>query len=176
MPRPLVPRSFTISKQSLPRQRPLLWYPILRSATAALATIVLVSFMVTLVEPVQTAAPKLPAEPATLKATAEVAASPAHVAVDPAETRRSLPTATGRPSSIQSLPTCPPTISIAGGYPVDTTPAPWIEVTGVEAVPEESAASPAAQSAAALRVVGLSLLGLLAGATWLAYQVERPFI
>ncbi len=173
LPAPRPPRNFTLPPQAVPARRAFLWYPVLRSATAAMAAIVLVLFLVGIVvpEPPQ----GLSYHPVDAKPTPLIAPSPQAVAVEPAETRRDRPTVAGQPTAGLI-----PTVSPLTAYPENVTPTPWIQATLSRVTPTTPKTSATAgggiAAAPALQATALALLGLLLGLTWAAYRRERAFI
>ncbi len=172
LPAPRPPRNFALSPQAVPARRAFLWYPVLRSATAAMAAIVLVLFLVGLVAPEPPQG--ISYRPVDAKPTPLIAPSPQAVAVEPAETRRDRPTVAGQPTAGLI-----PTVSPLTAYPEKMTPTPWIQATLSRVTPTTPKAPTASggriATATAFRATALALLGLLLGLTWMSYRKERPF-
>jgi hypothetical protein len=167
-----LPRSFTLSAQDVRRGRHILWYPVLRSATTAVATLVLLLLLGGLLQPALLGG----TTPAPL-----AAPTPRPVAVAPASTSRARPTqAVAGPA-----PSAAPTAVISGIASEPPYPQPSVESGPRIHATVSQPAGPASTSPAvppqtttlwpAVHLGGLFLLGMLAGLTWLAYRHERAF-
>ncbi|MGC9025605.1 MAG: zf-HC2 domain-containing protein [Chloroflexia bacterium] len=172
-PRPLPPRPLTLSAKQVRSGRPVLWYPIFRTATAVVAVLVLFLFLAEplgLVPQAATATPR----PIAVKPTPSVFPSPRPAVVAPAITRRPVPTGLATLSQAPVSPSTP----VEAAYPAPQ-PTPWIRATVSRTrvvgtpTPKEPA-SPALPWS--LRAGGLLLLGLCLGCTWWAYRRERAFL
>lgn len=167
-----LPRSFLVSAQDVRRRRTL-WYPILRSATTAAAMLVLLLFLGGLLQPALLGLSRqLPG--------AGQGATPLPVAVEPVSTWRARPTLVSTGSSTPAVPTAAVAIlSTSDAYPRPTESPPRTCAT-VSQPPAAPAAqvegAPPSVLWSAIHLGGLSVLGALAGLTWLAYRHERPFI
>ncbi len=169
LPTPRPPRNFTLAPQAARPRQSFLWYPVLRSATTAMAAIVLVLFLVGLVVPERPGGATY--YPVNVKPTPLVAASPQPVAVEPAETRRDRPTVPNRPNT-----DLVPTATALTAYPENTVPTPWIQATLSRVTPATShTANTDRIISPALQATALTLLGLLLGLTWVSYRRERHF-
>lgn len=161
--------SFALSPRDLPARRKVLWYPFLRTVTAAVAALVLVFFLASLLVPAAF-------EPAfSSPAKGERPHPPA--VVEPAITRRTPPSATGLVTALPAHLTVTPVLA-GTAYPSPLSASPH---TSMAAIPQNQAAPPGPESPAwplmaGLRLGGLLLLGLVAGLTWLAYRRERAFL
>ena len=166
-----LPRDFTLSAQDVRRGRRRLWYPVLRTATTAVATLVLLVFLGGLLQPglLGSVGPY----------TAENDPTPRPVAVAPANTWRARPTAVAAGASTAIAPTAKsPEIAPSSAYPSPAESGPRIEATASSphATTEHQPTSPPTGTLwSVLHLSGLTALGVLAGLTWLAYRRERAF-
>lgn len=156
------PRDFTLSAEAVPARAGKLWYPRLRAATTVLAVLVLAIFALGLSQPARIGLVTLAPRAVAATPTPRVTSPPASVAVAPAITRRPAPTGVG---------------ILATPYPGPSTPPARIEGTVSPAEAGPSGAPPAPFHLwPVLEVVGLSLLGVMVGLTWLAYRQERHLL
>ncbi len=162
-PSPLLPRKLLLSPEQVRRGRPILWYPVLRTATAVVAILVLFLFLaepLVLVPQPAMATPR----PIAVKPSPSISPSPKPAVVAPAITRRAPPTGLSVP--------------VETAYP-GPEPSPWIRVTTTRTQPVVT--PPAGGKTAEgfplwpLRAGGVLLLGLGLGLTWWAYRRERAF-
>lgn len=162
VPSPLPPRPLALSPEQVRRSRPVLWYPVFRTATAVVAVLV---FFLFLAEPLlliprpATATPR----PVAAKPSPPISPSPKPAVVAPAFTRRPAPTGLSALSET--------------AYP-NPEPSPWIRVTSTRT---QSLATPSTDGKAeiplwSLRAGGLFLLSLGLGLTRWAYRRERAFL
>jgi|GEM_PF-1245300 len=168
-----LPRSFTLpaSVARLPRRQ--LWYPTLRTATAAAAMLVLIVLLGGVLQPGLWGDSAPAPRPLGVKATPLIVPTPLPVAIAPASTWRPRPTPANAAPHIEEAPTAE-----APGYPQPADMEPRIEAT--VARPAGAAAPPRAASVgatlwSAIHLGALAVLGVLAGLTWLAYRRERLF-
>lgn len=161
---PPPPRQLLLSPERVRRSRPVLWYPVFRTATAVIAVLVLFLFLaepLLLVPQPATATPR----PVIVKPLSSLSPSPKPAVVAPAFTRRPVPTGLSAP--------------VETAYPTPE-PSPWIRVTSTRTQPQ--AAPPAGEgekteiSLWPIRVGGLFLLSLGLGLTWWTYRRERAFL
>lgn len=161
-PSPLPPRQLALSPEQVRRSRPVLWYPVFRTATAVVAVLVLFLFLaepLLLIPQPATATPR----PVAVKASPSISSSPKPAVVAPAFTRRPAPTGLSVPAET--------------AYP-EPKPLPWIRVATTRTEPPvaPSTGGKAEISLWPLRAGGLLLLGLSLGLTWRAYRRERVFL
>lgn len=164
-PYPPPPRKLALSPEQVRRRRPILWYPVFRTATAVVAALVLFLFLAEpflLLPQPATATPR----PVAVRPSPSTSPSPKPAVVAPAITRRAPPTGLSVPAET--------------AYP-GPEPSPCIRAVSTRTQP--MAASPAGGKAAAealplwpLRAGGVLLLGLCLGLTWWAYRRERAFL
>lgn len=163
-PSPLPPRKLLLFPEQVRRGRPILWYPVLRTATAFVAVLVLFLFLaepLVLIPQPAMATPR----PVAVKPSLSISPSPRPAIVAPAITRRAPPTGLSVP--------------VETAYP-RPEPSPWIRVTATRTQP--LVFPPAGGKTAEglplwwpLRAGGILLLGLGLGLTWWAYRRERAF-
>ncbi len=167
-PTPLSPRPITLTRQDLRRGRRTLWYPLLRSVTAAAAAIVLVVLLTGLLEPaiLDGALAKHPAM--------ALNPTPLPVAVDPASTCRPRPTLNAGPRATAAPTVAPAKVGPRSEYPPPTAAGPNVQGTVTHPTSSAQGSSPNPWWTI-LHLGALGLLGLLAGLTWLAYRRERAF-
>lgn len=161
-PEVVPPRNFTLPVRAARSYREVLWYPVLRSLTTIAAVLLLGLFGVSILQPVQQT--PVAAQPTVaLKPPPSVTQPHPTVMVAPVITRRAVPTASAGIS----------------GYPAPVESTPWIQATVSRptTAPEQPSVQPAPEPVDwwPWQVMGMSLLGLFLGLTWVFYRRERGF-
>lgn len=179
-PRPVLERDLTLSPADVPTRRAVLWYPRLRSATAVVAVLVAILFLVDLLPATVLPPERSGIHPAAVEPTSQVTVPPPSVMVAPAITRRPPPvTATeGDVAAVAPTAIPEPSPSPQQDSSAPSTPSPWIRATvsrpGMPVPTSETDGSTIPWWS--VRMGGLFLMGMLTGLTWWAFQRERRFL